>query len=201
MSKTDYTAPVLRYHAIPERHDRLRIGTPLRRWLSADAATVTTDQLTAVGLFASGTTTLAGNTSVTGAAAFTNSTSGIRRTVSVTTADTIAITADDSGKVYFATKASATQVFTLPTAATAGLQYTFVCGHADGEIHVAVTGAQDIAGKTHGAENATGIISTATTGLLKNTAASNVVGDFATLVSDGVSRWYMVTVAGVWSVT
>lgn len=149
----------------------------------------------------SGAVTLSGTTTLSGTAAFTGATTGVRGAASVTAADTIAIGAVDSGTVYIATKSSATQVFTLPLAATAGLRYSFVCAHASGEIHVGVGTGDNIIGKTHGAENGTGLSSTATTGLLKNTAATNVVGDFCTLVSDGITTWYMVSVAGVWSVT
>jgi hypothetical protein len=195
----DYTRP-FRYHAVPERTNRLRLGTPLNKWLSADAGTVTADTLVATTATLTNPT-VSGTLAVTGTTAFTGAQTGTRRAMSVTSADTIAIAAADSGTVYVSTKASATQVFTLPTAATAGLQYTFVCGNAGTEIHVGVTGAETIATKTHGANDATGIITTATTGLLKNTAASNVVGDFITLVSDGVSRWYGVSIAGVWSAT
>lgn len=148
-----------------------------------------------------GTTTLSGTTNLSGAVAFTGATTGVRRAASITSADTISPAAADSGTVYIFTKSSATQVLTLPAAATAGLEYTFVCGHASGEINVGVATGDNIVGKTHGAENGTGLSSTATTGLLKNTAASNVVGDFTTLVSDGATTWYMVAVAGVWSVT
>jgi hypothetical protein len=147
--------------------------------------------------------TVTGAKTFTGAATFTGATTGLRRAVSVTAADTIAITAAMSGTVFVATKASATQVFTLPAAATAGLEYTFVCGTGGiaSEIHVGVFAGDLITGKIHAAENGTALLSTVTTGLLKNTAATNVDGDFCTLVSDGVTTWYMVALAGVWSAT
>ena len=178
------------------------------------AAEIALDTTTGTLKFASGNTTkevadlstaqtVTGAKTFTGAATFTGATAGVRRAVSVTAADTIAITAAMSGTVFIATKASATQVFTLPAAATAGLEYTFVCGTAglDGEIHVGVFAGDLITGKIHAAENGTALLSTVTTGLLKNTAATNVDGDFCTLVSDGVTTWYMISLAGVWSAT
>jgi hypothetical protein len=150
----------------------------------------------------SGNKTFSGTTTHSGATAFTGAQTGTRRAASVTAAaGPTALAAADSGLVVISTASSGTQVFTLPLAATAGLMYSFVCGDAGTEIHVGVASGDNIIGKTHGAENGTGLTSTATTGLLKNTAASNVVGDFTTLVSDGTTHWYMVAVAGVWSVT
>lgn len=194
-----------------------KVASPILRDVAPDAAEIMVDSSTntlqfhssgqkeAVDLSntqtVSGTKTFSGTVTHSGATVFTGATSGVRRAVSRTSADTITIGASDSGTVYIATKTSATQVFTLPAAATGGLQYSFVCAHASGEINVAVATGDNIIGKTHGAENGTGILSTATTGLLLNTAASNVVGDFCTLVSDGATTWFMVAVAGVWSGT
>lgn len=138
---------------------------------------------------------------IAGDLAFTGATTGVRGAASVTAADTASLTAAQSGLVVIATKGSATQVFTLPLAATAGLTYSFVCGHADGEIHLAVGTGDRIVGKTSGAEDGTGLITTVSSGLLKNTASSNVVGDFTTVVSDGSVSWYMTAVAGAWSAT
>lgn len=112
-------------------------------------------------------------------------------------AATEAIAAADSGKTYVDVLGSGTTTFTLPDAA-AGLTYTFVAGSAAGEILINPQSGDAIVGKTHGAENATGIAPAAGTGI-KNTAATNVVGDHCTLVSlDGVT-WYMTSVAGVWA--
>jgi hypothetical protein len=148
-----------------------------------------------------GTKTLTGTVNLTGAAAFTGATTGVRRPATVTTETTRTLTAAESGAVMVCTAASGTQVFTLPLALTSGLEYSFVCGHASGEIHVGVGTGDRIVGKTDGAAAGTGLISTVTTGLLKDTAASNVVGDHVTLVSDGLLSWYMIAVAGAWSVT
>jgi hypothetical protein len=124
----------------------------------------------------------------------------VRRAVVVGT-DAVVITAAASGTVYIATKPDQTpdQIFTLPAAATPGLQYTFVCGHGTGQISIAVATGDNIIGKTQPAENGTAVATTATTGVLINTVATNVIGDFCTLVSDGITTWYMVALAGVWA--
>lgn len=123
---------------------------------------------------------------------------GGSKTAGTTTAATATLTSEDSGKVVIATASSGTQVFTLPDAAIPGQRFTFVCGHASGEILVNPITGQNIVGKTHGAENGTGI-ATANDAGIKNTAATNVIGDHCTLVSDGVTSWFMTSVAGVWA--
>lgn len=123
---------------------------------------------------------------------------GGQKTSGVTTAATATLTADDGGKVIIGTLGSGTQTFTLPTVVgNTGLRFTFICGHASGEILINPQTGEKIFGKTHGAENGTGIANT-TTGI-KNTAATNVVGDLCELVSDGVDTWWMKAVAGVWA--
>jgi len=146
---------------------------------------------------------VAGAKTFGGAVAFTGTVAGLRQSVSVTLADTIAITAAMSGTTFIATKTTATQVFTLPAAATAGLVYTFVAGagSAGGEIRIGVQTGDNIVGKTSGAQDGTALVSTVTTGLLLNTAAGNVAGDGTTLVSDGITTWYMVGPTGAWTVT
>lgn len=113
------------------------------------------------------------------------------------TAETEAIAATDSGKTYVQTRSSTTVTFSLPAAA-AGLTYTFVCGHADSEILINPATGDAIVGKTHAAENGTGLAPAAGTGI-KNTAATNVVGDHCTLVALDGTTWYMTSVAGVWA--
>lgn len=193
--------PRITNHLMPDDHKKVDLGSASRSFrdgyfedITADTATVTTETVSSQ--------TVSGTLSVTGTLAATGATTGLRRAASVTSeAGPTALSAAQSGLVVVSTATSGTQVFTLPLAATAGLEFSFVCGHADTEIHVGVGTGDNIIGKTHGAENATGLSSTATTGLLKNTAATNVVGDFVTLVSDGTTHWYMTSVAGVWSVT
>jgi hypothetical protein len=118
---------------------------------------------------------------------------GIRRPVIVTDAATLALEAEQSGAVIRATKTSATQTFALPAPTTAGLEYTFICGHADGEINI------DPGAATY---TITGVgIAVAAAKDLKNSAASNVVGDSVTLVSDGDKGWHITAIQGTWAST
>ena len=147
------------------------------------------------------TQTITGDKTFSGSSAFTGATAGVRRAVTVGTTAAVALTAAQSGLVYVSTATSGTQVFTLPLAATAGLTYTFVCGHADTEIHIGTGTGDNIITKTSAAEDATGLITTTSTGLLKNTAAGNVVGDHITLVSDGLLSYYGIAQGGAWTAT
>lgn len=148
------------------------------------------------------TQTVAGAKTFTGALTFSGLTDGLRRSAtSVTSSATITVTAAQTGTTFISTAGSGTQVFTLPAAATSGLTYSFVCGNAATEIILGVASGDNIVGKTDGATDGTGLVSTVTTGQLKNTAAGNVKGDFVTIVSDGITTWYMVAIAGGWTVT
>lgn len=110
---------------------------------------------------------------------------------------TVTLVAAQSGQVSIATKASATQTFTLPSAAIAGLVFTFIAGHADGEVLVnPITGQTMLIKAT---EDAGASIATSAGAGIKNTAATNVIGDHITLISDGVSQWYMIGQSGVWA--
>lgn len=148
-----------------------------------------------------GTLAVTGNTTLSGALAVTGAITGAsvagKALTEAVTAETESVSADESGKVYVQTRTSTTVTFTLP-GAVAGLTYTFVCGHADSEILINPASGDAIVGKTHGAENATGIAPAAGTGI-KNTAATNVVGDHCTLVALDTTTWYMTSVAGVWA--
>jgi hypothetical protein len=118
---------------------------------------------------------------------------GIRRPVIVTDEATLALKAEKSGAVIRATKTSATQTFALPAPTTAGLEYTFICGHADGEINIDPGAATyTITGRN---------IAVAAAKDLKNSAASNVVGDSVTLVSDGDKGWHITAIQGTWEST
>jgi hypothetical protein len=125
------------------------------------------------------------------------------RPVVVGTSDAT-LTAENSGTIYIATKSSGTQTFTLPSAATAGAgcQFTFICGHASGEINFVTVGTDDTIA-THfaavGTDADTAIITTTDKGL-KNTAATNAIGDQCTIVSDGVGTWYGLGInCGIWA--
>lgn len=147
------------------------------------------------------TQTVAGAKTFTGATTFSGAINA-KQSFGRVTAASETVLATDSPKVYVdAQAADAATTFTLPAASTAGLTYTFVAGNVTGSSNTVLINVQtgdNVVGKTHGAENGTGIATTANTGI-KNTAATNVVGDFVTLVSDGVTTWYMTAVAGVWA--
>ncbi len=119
------------------------------------------------------------------------------RPVAATTAETEAVTADESGKVFVQTRSSTTVTYQLP-AAQAGLEYTFVCGHASSEILITPATGDAIVTKIHAAENGTALAPAAGTGI-KNTAATNVAGDFIRLVALDDTTWYGVGMAGLWA--
>jgi hypothetical protein len=123
----------------------------------------------------------------------------------VTDAATRTLTVGECGAVIVATKGSATQTFTLPAATNAGCQFTFIAGHADGEILIdAAADAQGFV-YTHfaavGADADTAIVTEADGAPgIKNTAATNAIGDSLTLVADGTVTWLGVGIAsGIWA--
>ena len=105
------------------------------------------------------------------------------------------ITAADSGKMFVDVKGSATTTFTLPVAA-AGLTYTFVCGDADGEILIDPQTGDAIVTKAD--PTGASVAPAAGTGI-KNTAATNIVGDHITLVALDATTWYTVAQGGTWA--
>ena len=132
-----------------------------------------------------------------GAETHTGQETGFRRDLQIyLTEATTLLTAAESNKVIVATKASATQTFTLPIATTKGLMFTFVCGDAGGEILITPNAADQIS--TQAAANGANVIPAAGTGI-KNTAATNVKNDTVTLVSDGVGVWYTIAISGIWA--
>jgi hypothetical protein len=119
-------------------------------------------------------------------------------TPEITTAATDTITLADAGRMFLCTASSGTQVFTLPTAASMpGAEVTFSCGHASGEILINPNAADQISIKGL-VDHSTSVKPAAGTGV-KNTAATNVIGDHLTLRSDGVLTWHEVAGAGIWA--
>lgn len=157
-----------------------------------------------------GNTAVAGTLAVTGATTLTGATtassiaaSGIisgLRTIVTAASGTTALTAAMSGALVYNTGTSGTTTFTLPTAA-AGLHFCFAeLGDAAGEILINPYGAAAdvIVAKTHGAQDATGIATSANSGI-KNTAATNVKGDHICLTAVDATTWVATSVAGVWA--
>lgn len=133
-----------------------------------------------------------------GTAIFSTSDSGIiyRATYSAVSTNNNQLATTGSGTVYVATATSGEQNFSLPTAATAGLVYTFVAADAGGEIRVNPIAGQTISIKA--SEGGASVVTAAGTGI-KNTAASNVVGDHLTLISDGGTNWWLINQSGTWA--
>lgn len=113
---------------------------------------------------------------------------------------TTALTAIQSGALVANTGTSGTTTFTLPTAA-AGLRFCFVeAGDAAGELLINPFGAASdvIVGKTHAANDGVGIATAANAGI-KNTAGTNVKGDFVCLSAIDATTWVMTSEGGVWA--
>lgn len=123
----------------------------------------------------------------------------VRETEVVTANEAVLV--GDSGKVYFNNAGSATQTYTLPAVA-AGLIYTFVLTNAGGEILIDQAASEVITITTFaavGADADTSIVAPAGGTGIKNTAATNAVGDSITLISDGTG-WYGVGISsGIWA--
>jgi len=127
---------------------------------------------------------------------------GVRAPVTEGTTATYALATTDSGRTYVATRTSSTQTYTLPAVATAGVTFTFICGHADGEILVTPQASEAIVITSFaavGADADTGIVAPAAGTGVKNTAATNAIGDSLTLVSSG-TKWFSVGItSGIWA--
>ena len=151
----------------------------------------------------SGAETHSGSESHSGAVSFTGSISGVKRSATVGTDASYTLTASQSGAVFVATKTSSTQTYTLPAvASSAGATYTFICGHASGEILVTPQSGEAIVITTFaavGADADTAIVAPAAGTGVKNTAATNAIGDNLTLVCDG-TKWFGVGITGgIWA--
>lgn len=122
----------------------------------------------------------------------------------VTTAATRTLLATECGSVIVGNATSGTQVFTLPAVANSGCMFTFVAGHADTEIQfksAAVNTCVVTVFAAVGADADTAIVTDASCeGGIKNTAATNAIGDSITIISDG-TRWLGVGITtGIWAV-
>jgi hypothetical protein len=127
---------------------------------------------------------------------------GTRREAIETSAAALTLTENQSGAVVIANLGSGTQTFTLPAAA-AGLTFTFLCNHASGEILINTATGDVINIMTFGAVGAdadTARVAPTTGTGIKNTAATNVVGDSVTLIAADTTTWYSqgITV-GIWA--
>lgn len=111
---------------------------------------------------------------------------------------TYTLTTADRDRTFVDTQGAATTTFTLPTAASMpGASATFINGSAAGEILINPNAADQISAKGL-VDHSTSVKPAAGTGI-KNTAATNVLGDHITLRSDGVLTWHEVSGAGIWA--
>jgi hypothetical protein len=130
---------------------------------------------------------------------------GVRHKAVVGTDATVELTANDCGNVYVATATSGTQTYTLPAATNAGCMFTFIAGHAGGEILIdAAADAQGFVVTTFaavGADADTSILTEADGAPgIKNTAGTNAIGDSLTIVADGTLTWLGVGIStGIWA--
>jgi hypothetical protein len=123
---------------------------------------------------------------------------GFLRSVTTASSGTTTIAASDSGMVYANTGTSGTTTFTLPAAA-AGRHYCFIeSGDAGGELLINVGVGDTITVKADPATNSTAVTPAAGTGV-KNTAATNAVGDMVCLVAIDATAWRAYSQLGIWA--
>jgi hypothetical protein len=109
----------------------------------------------------------------------------------IVTANTT-LTAEDSGKVVVI-NAAATRTITLPAASTTGLRFTIThqVASTSGNGHLIDPAGTDLVrGNGFTPAAGKGAVCTQTT---------SRIGDSITLVSDGVSAWYIESVTGTWA--
>ena len=117
-----------------------------------------------------------------------------------TSAATYTVLAKQSGTTFIGTLGSATQTFTLPRIARnqAELYYTFTQNTAAGEILVNPADTTDVFRIKATEDAGASVVTVAGTGI-KNTAATNIVGDHITIVSDpSTDSWFMIGQSGIW---
>jgi hypothetical protein len=111
------------------------------------------------------------------------------------------LTAGDSGKTFLV--ATDALVITLPSAAVAGLEYTFINTGADGAAIITISplAADGIAGLITLAASVVNLSGTVDKDLI-NTKATSITGNAAKIVSSGttgVTGWLVVSSSGIWA--
>lgn len=119
----------------------------------------------------------------------------------VTSVTTKTLVASDCGAVIVSMLGSGTQVYTLPAVGNLGCSFTFITGSAAGEVQFKTPAVLTCVITHMPTTSSTAIVTdTSCEGGIKNTAASNVVADSITIVSDG-TQWLGVGLAtGIWAV-
>ena len=127
----------------------------------------------------------------------------LRRPVIIPSAAARTVLARETGSVFIVTSETVVQVLTLPRAGRnpAGTHFSFIYGAS-----TAGTGSLDIVPEStadtiliKATEDAGASIAPAAGTGITNTAGTHVIGDHITLVSDGVSQWYMAGQSGIWA--
>lgn len=162
------------------------------------AGTALTVNEQAIAQTTNGSQTFSGNVAITGTLAVTSGMVEPGGAFEIVASGDKTVTAAMSGRTFLFTAASGTQTANLPDAGTtAGYRYRFIAGHASGEVLVTPAAGDKIRCKATFDQGAS-VAPAAGTGV-KNTAATNVIGDLLELVFDGVDTWHMVTQSGIWA--
>lgn len=168
--------------------DVAQIGTAAKPVNKVTATTVAATTATV-----SGAATVGGALTVTGAFSAGSQAAPILAPVFVDLASTTLTSAHVGGTII----APVDGAYTLPAAASfPGGRITVITGVASAGTGVRLTraGSDTIEGKTTTTGTALAAAST-----LTNAGASDVAGDFVTLVSDGVSKWRVVGQSGTYA--
>ena len=176
-------------HLIPDDHRMVNLGDSTHEFnairsasVAADTAAITTVTATTVTATTVNATTVAGSATKLGA-------------LNLAVATPKVLSASESGQAFVGVVDCA---FTLPTAAAAGAgaHYHIITGVASAGTGVTVTraGSDTIDGRV----SPTGATITDAT-VLTNTPGTDVKGDSVWLLSDGVSKWHMIGITGVWA--
>ncbi len=121
--------------------------------------------------------------------------SGNLITVVSSSAGPTTYTTQDSGTLTICTRTSTTQTFVLPVAA-AGLVFQFVTTSAASEVLVNPGNASDVF-QIKATNDGASVVTAAGVGI-KNTAATNVVGDSIWLVGN-TGGWISIGQSGIWA--
>ena len=174
--------PGLNTHIVPDDHRKVNLGDSTHEFKAVRAETVTADTVTAA-LVGDVTGNVAGT--LTGGATFATSFPGTAGPTSG------ALSTAMSGRLCIGVVDA---VYTLP-APTAGVWYTIVTGVVSAGTGLVITATSTlIQGKTTSA--GTTAITDATS--ITNAGASDVVGDYVTIRSDG-TNWWVVGQSGTYA--
>src|SRR5262245_22284663 len=130
------------------------------------------------------------------AGAFKVNGSGNFAAVETSSAGPTTYTTQDSGTWTICTRTSTTQTFTLAVAAV-GLFFGFVTTSAASEVLVNPGNLTDVFAIKATVDQGASVVTAAGTGI-KNTAATNVVGDLIALIG-ATGKWIMVGQSGIWA--